>query len=267
MKNKHFFTITIIILGAFFISACVSNPETQVNKRFDTIMQKAVELDYVDGNRESTIEVGLGTSEFHLGITSKEHIRIDYSDKENIEMHLNLDTSLMGQSITQEIYYIDNYQYIDIGSNKIKAATPMNTVLYLVEGIKPIFMYASDMEELTMEVQDNMYVFSFKVKPEHMLKYASTIFSLPEGIELDSDIANLNQSTFEGTVTADANNVIIASSINAIMEVSLLGILLPFQASNETTYNSYNEPFTIEFPNFDEYTEASVNVLQDQNSI
>ncbi len=257
--NRTYILKAIAILVFLFFSSCASNQMVSTGEHFDAVIQGTATLDYVDAQRESSLAMGAENTDFYVELQSKEHIRIDYSNKESVKMHLNLDTYLTDQSLVQEIFFIDNYQYININESNIKAPTPMSNVIYLVEGIKPFELQAADMEELSMEVIDSMYVFTFSVKSEHILKYASKIFTLPEGLNFASDFVKLDEGSFQGTITAGIDNKIISSSFTADMNLSILGIIVPFSAENNTTYNSFNIPFEIVFPNFDEYIETELN--------
>ncbi len=258
---KKIFKVCLVLVTILFVfTGCASTPSITKEERFEAIMQSSVNMMYADVDTTVEFEMILKVPEMDeplvMNIDSTGHMILDFSNKENYIMYADMNTAFMGANVDMEMYYYDNYQYINTMGMKIKTPVPFTEALSMTNSIQPMYLQADDMKELKMKKDGSNYVFSYEVSKESLDSYISEIFSLFEGMDMDlgSDL-NFSIEYLKGTLTADKNNSIIAIVTDISMNIEIEGQMIPVTMINDSVYNSFNEPVTIDFPNFDEYTE------------
>ncbi len=251
---------SVLILALLIVmNSCASAPEMTKEDRFDAVMLASQDLVYADAYTDAYYEMVIDMPELAeplaMTFSTTLHSLYDYSDKENLKMYMDMSSDIMGQIMNMEMYYANNYQYIEAMGMKVKMPLAINEMIDM-SSVQPMIMLSSDMEMLNMDMLDSNYVFNFALSEEGIDSYYEDFASLIDAMNLDmtADV-KINIISFEGTLISDSDNNILDLGFTANMEVVIESVAVPVYIDSYTMYTSINEPVTIDFPNFDDYIE------------
>ncbi len=263
MKKTKLFTVISMGFIVFFLSSCVTTSQAQLNSDFDEVMYELVNSKTIDIERSVTYDISLSRPGLHepqvarfVSLFSKIE---DATNSTNPTFYTYRREEILGSFIEIEALLYDKVSYASLNFNdgnseKRKTILTQEQIDTLVES-KYFNVTHKDTDNLTVEKNGNMTVYSYYVKQEDFANHYDNydMLLIAFGIKELNYPENLVIDYINYTVFVNENKRIEKTFVESSINVNTEFETIPVMVLSETKYNSYGKPVTFNYPDFNEY--------------
>lgn len=256
MKNlKNILIISIIALTTLFVTAC-SNSSLSKEEVINKFYENNANIKNLDAKSDITMKMSQGSESMEMKSTMDSTMFID-----PISLKMNLNTSVMNQSINMQMYLVDNILYVHsptLGENKWIKTTDTTKVIgdisskkFIENSKQTIDVLKKNIDKINLEEKDGNYVITFSGNGQEFLDIALNSLSQSSG---NADIINslknnvkIKNMTVKYVVSKD-KLLPVESDVTIDMEVSENNNTGNVTNNVKTYYSNINSAKAITLP-------------------
>lgn len=271
---KKITALTLTALLLFSLTACAKKKSAK--EVMEASIQKSKEMKDFDmtGNMKYKVQIGGSSSDdkssdsgSSLNLNMKFDAKATLSDKDKIQMAMQMSTDMFGQSIKMNAYYNDGYYYIDSSGQKLKMKMNIEDLEKELESSTgqnslPIKYY----KDLKLEEKDNQQTIQYSLNQDGLEQYLKEVMSQMDSITGSASSADqIKISSFSGTRTVNEDYYPVKETIKLVMDTGQKE-LGEISMDMSVTYKNIGKKVKVTLPNdLSSYTETSSQTRQTQN--
>ncbi|MDL2300228.1 hypothetical protein LJC01_01110 [Clostridiaceae bacterium OttesenSCG-928-D20] len=246
MKRALSLILALAICLAF--AGCKADPSPY--EAFTKAMQLNSELTALESEAmlESSVSYGSGNMSFKTESRSKQ---IKHSE-EDLEISMDMSVSVLGMSVSMQMYYRNNFIYLDAMGMKYKSELD-DAEFNEQFAREPIYFSEEDIVEQSIEKTVSGYTASFLIKGEALKEYAIALLEANDNY-IDAN-ADYTLSDVQYILNVASNGEFQSSELNIPMSVAMGSEQGEVTLKLTETYLNTNSDVEITPPeNLDDYT-------------
>ncbi len=246
------FTLSIALLGC-----ASSKKETDPKKVLQNAQQKNSELSSNDLTMKLDMNIDVSGKSLTMGM---EMNCKSINDEASPQLALTGSIDSMGMSIPMEMYYKDNYLYLNILNQKMKQAMPLDDIKNQMIPSTQTFSLPEDAyKEISMTEDGSSQVITFTADGSKMTESVNSLLSTLQSQLGDNVSYTLNDVT--GTITVNEEGYFTEEILHIPMTADIpeSGEVTMDLTCTITIHDPGKNDLSIDFPDFSDFVESDLS--------
>ena len=230
---------------------------------YGQVLAKSLETSSRQMDCDMTMTMRYGAQTLDLGMDLTAQV-VQGQDGYQMAMAGNL--SLLGQELPMELYYLDDWCYMDILGQKVKTQMPLDQMMALVSTQSSALSPVPYMDKLTLEPQGKDAVLTYRIPQAGMIQYFSDVLAASGSALTPEEQAQLDVmklGSMDGTMVVDED-------YNTKSETARMNLFLyegedvvPCTIQMEISYQPLAADTQLQFPaDLDSYLDEAALAVQ-----
>ena len=257
-KLKKFFCFFLLITLSLYLVGCsASSKETDPKKVLENAQKKNSEMTSSDLTMKLDMDIDAAGQAFAVGMELNCKTT---GGTDATQMAMTGTINSMGVSLPLEMYYKDNYMYLNLMNQKMKQEIPLDSIQnQVIPSTETFSLSADDYKTINMTENGSDQIITFTADGEKMTDFVNTILSSLK-YQLGGDVTYSMQN-ITGSITINSDGYLTEETIKMPMTITVpeVGDMNMDMTCTMTVHNPGKDEVTIEFPDFSDYVESDLS--------
>lgn len=259
---KKLSAIFLVGILVFSMTACTKKRSAKEILESSIKKSKEVTSSHMTGTAKYKIEAGDSGSSSAMEFDMTFDAKVADANKDSMKMDMNMKMSILGQSMSMDMYYTDGYYYMNMAGQKQKMKMDIAAMQKQLESTTGQSTLPSKYyKDLKLEKDGDHQVLSYSLNEDGLNEYIKSLMNQMGSITGNNSGSNSLNSvkidSFSGKRTLDEDDNILKETVKIVMD-SKTGEKGKITISMTMNYKDPGKKVTVELPaDLDTYTEIN----------
>lgn len=247
-----------MVLG---VTSCGSKePSLSPKEEYAAATQKIEKAEGMDSKLEMKMKIGVQGMNMDMSMAGD--VKMVKKSADDMQMLMELDTKLLGQSVPIAYYYKDNKFYMNAADQKIACKMDMEKAQEKIsDNYGMTNVDVKMIKDVKVEDEDGNRVLTYTLDSNKMNEYVKKSLKSIGDLAQGADETNVSIKEFKGRMVVDKDGNPLKQVIRFNMSMKVGDQDMTAKVEATMKYNKLGKDVTIKFPFFDNYKEVDESEL------